>query len=93
MTLNDAKKPLPNLDPVPCRLIFINISEEDVKDCLFNFESQPGKSPRLNQSTFTERMCYRSCHPVFRYFRSLTPPGSDWENVNVSPIHKKDEMS
>ena len=37
-TLNDANKPLPNLDPVPYRLEPINISEEDVKDYLHNLK-------------------------------------------------------
>ena len=35
-TLNDANF-LPNLDLAPYRLESIKISEEDVKDCLYNF--------------------------------------------------------
>ena len=64
--------PVPNFDQVPYRLESIYISEEDVKDCLRNLKI---KKPRLSQSTFTERRCYRSCPNVFRYFQSITPTG------------------
>ena len=44
-TLNDANKPLPNLDPVPYHLESINISEEDVKDCLYNLKINKASGP------------------------------------------------
>ena len=66
-TLNDTNKPLPNLDPVPYHLESINISEEDVKDCLYNLKINKASGPDLISPRFTERRCYSSCTPVFCY--------------------------
>ena len=95
-TLNDANKSLPNLDPVPYHLESFNISEEDVKDCLYNLKINKASGPDLISPCLLKEgaiVLARSFSVIFN--RSLQQGyfPSAWRTANVSPIHKKDEKS
>ena len=95
-TLNDANKPLPNLDPVPYRLESINISEEDVKDCLHNLKINKASGPDLVSPRLLKKNVMVLARRFFVIFNQSLQQGyfpSDWKTANVSPIHKKDEKS
>ena len=95
-TLNDANKPLPNLDPVPYRLDSSIISEEDVKDCLHNLKINTASGPDLINPRLLKEGAVVLTYPFPVSFNRSLQQGyfpSDWKTANVSPIHKKDEKS
>ncbi|MCG8113232.1 MAG: reverse transcriptase domain-containing protein, partial [Candidatus Thiodiazotropha taylori] len=94
--LNDANKPLPILDPVPYHLEYINISEEDVRDCLKKLKINKASGPDLISPRLLKEGATILAGPFSIIFNRSLQQGyfpSDWKYANISPIHKKDDKS
>ena len=76
----------------PCRLSFINISENDIKPLLKSLSCSKAHGPDDISARMIHLCGDKSITPLQIIFQSIVNTGSfpsQWKQANVTPVHKK----
>ncbi|MCG8078251.1 MAG: reverse transcriptase family protein, partial [Candidatus Thiodiazotropha taylori] len=94
--VNDANKPLPNLEPAQNSIDSIHISVQDVLDVLKHLDVTKALGPDLISPRLLREGAEILAQPYSIVFNRSIEQGyfpSTWKEANLTPIYKKDDKS